>query len=293
MALAVPTATHDLENTHVLIAFLPDGYYQIDILNDADWMWMRMNPGAERLPVYEERDRDLAGVARGFAEGVRMVFDGERVEPDTVEYVPPLETGPSGGIDVAAPGLMRLTGLAPAGARAFQFAYELVDDPYPLTISPGRGQPVTRWLMAFELSETFVIGNLQPMTRLQVSLQYLGLGFTHIVPKGLDHILFVIGLFLLSTKVKPLLLQVSAFTVAHTITLGLTIYGVFSLSPAIVEPLIALSIAYVAVENLVTTELKPWRVALVFAFGLLHGMGFAGVLAGLGSATRASSWRRC
>lgn len=77
-------------------------------------------------------------------------------------------------------------------------------------------------------------------------------------------------------------MQVTAFTVAHTITLGLTIYGIFSLSSAIVEPLIALSIAYVAVENLVTSELKPWRVALVFAFGLLHGMGFAGVLANLG-----------
>ena len=87
---------------------------------------------------------------------------------------------------------------------------------------------------------------------------------------------------MLSTKLRPLLLQVTAFTPAHTITLGLTIYGVFSLAPSIVEPLIALSIAYVAVENLVTTELKPWRVALVFAFGLLHGMGFAGVLTDLG-----------
>ena len=59
-------------------------------------------------------------------------------------------------------------------------------------------------------------------------------------------------------------------------------YGVVSLPPLIVEPLIALSIAYVAVENLVTSELKPWRLALVFSFGLLHGMGFAGVLRDLG-----------
>ena len=135
--------------------------------------------------------------------------------------------------------------------------------------------------MTGEVSETFEIAALRPLTRLQVSVQYLELGFTHILPKGLDHILFIIGLFLLSTKLKPLLWQVTAFTIAHTITLGLAIYGVVSLSPAIVEPLIALSIAYVAVENLVTTELKPWRVGLVFAFGLLHGMGFAGVLADL------------
>ena len=108
------------------------------------------------------------------------------------------------------------------------------------------------------------------------------LGYTHILPKGLDHILFVLGLFLLSPRVKTMLLQVTAFTIAHSITLGLSIYGVISLPWRIVEPLIALLIAYVAIEDLVTRELKPWRLALVFVFGLLHGLGFAGVLRELG-----------
>ena len=117
---------------------------------------------------------------------------------------------------------------------------------------------------------------------MQVARSYLLLGFTHILPKGLDHILFVVGLFLLSTKWRSVLLQVSTFTLAHSITLGLTIYGVVSLPARVVEPMIALSIAYVAIENVVTTELKSWRVALVFSFGLLHGMGFAGVLKELG-----------
>jgi hypothetical protein len=119
-------------------------------------------------------------------------------------------------------------------------------------------------------------------SRIGVVLQYLVLGFEHILPKGLDHICFVLGLFLLSTRWRSLLVQVTAFTVAHTLTLAASIYGVVRLSPAIVEPLIALSIAYVAIENLVTSELKPWRPALVFAFGLLHGLGFAGVLTDLG-----------
>ncbi len=116
--------------------------------------------------------------------------------------------------------------------------------------------------------------------------QYLWLGYTHILPKGLDHILFVLGIFLLSPRWKTMLLQVTAFTVAHSITLGLSIYGIVSLPSAIVEPLIALSIAYVAIENLFTRELKPWRLALVFMFGLLHGLGFAGVLSELGLAAR-------
>ena len=59
-------------------------------------------------------------------------------------------------------------------------------------------------------------------------------------------------------------------------------YGIVSLPARVVEPMIALSIAYVAIENLVTSDLKPWRLALVFSFGLLHGMGFAGVLRELG-----------
>lgn len=111
---------------------------------------------------------------------------------------------------------------------------------------------------------------------------YLILGFEHILPLGLDHILFILGLFLLSRELKPLILQVSAFTVAHTLTLGLTIYGVITPDAHIVEPLIALSICYIAVENILTTQLKPWRTLVIFGFGLLHGMGFAGVLGELG-----------
>jgi hypothetical protein len=112
--------------------------------------------------------------------------------------------------------------------------------------------------------------------------QYVVLGFTHILPKGLDHIAFVLGLFLLGTALRPLLVQVTAFTLAHTITLALTIYGVVSLPSSVVEPLIAVSIVYVAVENILTPRLTPWRPVVVFAFGLLHGMGFAGVLGELG-----------
>ena len=108
--------------------------------------------------------------------------------------------------------------------------------------------------------------------------QFVELGFTHILPKGLDHILFVLGLFLLSPKLKPLLWQVTAFTLAHSITLALAVLGIFALPGRVVEPLIALSIAVVAIENLFHTEVSPWRWVGVFGFGLIHGLGFAGVL---------------
>jgi len=114
--------------------------------------------------------------------------------------------------------------------------------------------------------------------RLETAGQFLWLGFLHIVPRGADHILFVIGLFFLGLKWRPLLTQTTAFTVAHTTTLGLSAYGIFSLPAAVVEPLIAVSIAYVALENIVRPKLTPVRVAVVFAFGLLHGLGFASSL---------------
>ena len=102
------------------------------------------------------------------------------------------------------------------------------------------------------------------------------------MPKGLDHMLFVLGIYLLSGRARTVLCQVSAFTVAHSITLGLSMYGLVTLSPRIVEPMIAISIAYVAIENILLKELKSWRIALVFTFGLLHGMGFAGALKEIG-----------
>ena len=107
-------------------------------------------------------------------------------------------------------------------------------------------------------------------------------GFEHILPLGVDHILFVLGLFLLAAAWRPLLWQVSAFTLAHTMSLALSIAGVVSLPSRLVETLIAASIAYVAIENLATTKMQPWRPVLVFAFGLLHGLGFASVLRELG-----------
>jgi len=111
---------------------------------------------------------------------------------------------------------------------------------------------------------------------------YIPIGFDHIVPKGLDHILFVLGLFFLSTRLGPLLWQVSAFTVAHTITLALASLGYVSLPGSIVEPLIAASIVFVAVENILSKGVSRWRIFVVFGFGLLHGLGFASVLAEFG-----------
>ena len=110
---------------------------------------------------------------------------------------------------------------------------------------------------------------------------FLRQGFVHVLPLGLDHILFVLGLFLLSRELKPLLLQVTMFTLAHTITLGMATLGMVNVSGSIVEPIIALSIAIVALENIFFPGYKPSRLGMVFVLGLIHGLGFAGALGDL------------
>lgn len=111
---------------------------------------------------------------------------------------------------------------------------------------------------------------------------YLREGFHHVVPEGLDHILFVLGVFLLSRKWRPLLAQVTTFTLAHSVTLALATLGIVHVSPRIVEPIIAASIAAVALENIFHPRYTRWRLLVVFAFGLIHGLGFASALGDLG-----------
>ncbi len=103
-----------------------------------------------------------------------------------------------------------------------------------------------------------------------------------IVPLGFDHILFILCVFFLNNNIRQIILQASMFTLAHSITLGLSVYGVIKPTTAIVEPIIALSILLLALENIYSAKVKPWRMMMVYLFGLVHGMGFAGALAQLG-----------
>jgi hypothetical protein len=127
-----------------------------------------------------------------------------------------------------------------------------------------------------------IVQELDKLSVTDAAWVYLKLGYNHILPMGLDHILFVLSLFMLSPKLKPLLWQATAFTVAHSITLGLAMYHIISPPANIVEPLIALSILYVSLENIFSPRLKASRIGIVFLFGLVHGMGFAGALGKLG-----------
>jgi hypothetical protein len=145
------------------------------------------------------------------------------------------------------------------------------------------------WLImaaVFLLSSTsgahVIAYELDKMSGNQVFWKYMLTGFQHIIPLGFDHILFITCVFFLNTNLKNIILQASMFTLAHSVTLGLAMYGVINPPANIVEPLIALSIVFLAVENILSDQVKPWRLAMVFIFGMVHGMGFAGALSPLG-----------
>ncbi len=144
---------------------------------------------------------------------------------------------------------------------------------------------ITTFAILFIAMPTFAhvqVNELENLSKADAAWIYLILGFRHILPLGFDHILFVLGLFLLSPKLKPILTQSIAFTIAHSVTLGLAMYKVVTPPTRIIEVLIALSIIYVATENIISPKLKPSRIGIVFLFGLVHGLGFASALSEMG-----------
>lgn len=137
-------------------------------------------------------------------------------------------------------------------------------------------------LAASPLSAHVIAYELDRMAGTTVFWKYTLIGFEHIIPLGFDHILFITCVFFLNPNIKKVILQASMFTIAHSITLGMAMYGVISPSAAVIEPLIAFSIVVLAIENILVQRVRPWRLIMVFLFGLIHGMGFAGALSDLG-----------
>lgn len=263
-------AAHELGGTRVTASF-DGGRYTIEVVTDATALAEKLAslPGdaptdAARLKVL------LEGADVRFRQRVRVVFDGQQARPEIAYLVTPAAEALS-----APMAAVRLTGAIPEGAREFTWSYGWTFATYSLTAGGA-----TTWLEGGQSSAPIRLAGGGAGTG--TFAKYLVLGFTHIVPHGFDHVLFVLGIYLLSRRWNAVLWQVSAFTLAHSITLGLGMYGLIQAPARVVEPLIALSIAYVAIENIFFSELRPWRVALVFGFGLLHGMGFAGVLQELG-----------
>ena len=293
VAPVTPVATaHPLTFTDTTVVLRTDGTFEADLIVDLDALALGAPQNADDAELVaalmamtpSEFDEQLDRLSQLFQRRVRFRFDGTPA-PFTVTFP---DHGATAATESTIPTLLgltaRLTGVVPPEALELEFFASRAFSEVNLTIR-DEIRDLTRQALLERgaRSDPFTLAEpVPPPSPGSIRLTYLRLGFLHIVPRGLDHILFVLGLFLLGSQLRPLVWQVTAFTLAHALTLSLAVFDVVSLPSAVVEPLIAMSIVYVAVENLLTSRLMPWRPVVVFGFGLLHGLGFAGVLRELG-----------
>ncbi|MEM8766409.1 MAG: HupE/UreJ family protein [Pseudomonadota bacterium] len=245
----------------------------------------------------DERSRRLAPVLEALERGLTLRIDGANVGRTFVDAQ--FEAASLAAIEnPLTPQMAQLRWRLPPTAGSV-LSVELAPDfevPWPCLVrsdSDRRTLPVSRLLTADRLSSgALALTEQHPSEAGQDSIidllmVYGFLGFQHILPLGLDHVLFVLGLFFLGGGVRQLVALVSCFTVAHSLTLALATFRIVDLPAELVEPLIAASIVYVGLERLLVTDSgalvrQKLRYGVVFSFGLLHGLGFARVLGEVG-----------
>ena len=275
-------SAHPAADTEVVITLDGRGAFEVTLTTARDPLLLKLEALAGKAADVglseAAREGRILTLQSTLLERMEVLFDN-RPTPLTLTAIDRVAARPDRIV-------IRFGGRFPAAASSLQWSTGIIYGSYVFAVrrDGGNGSAPTEafeWINGPARSNAYKVGAVDTPPGGVPLRQLIVLGFTHILPHGLDHILFVLGLFLLATNLRTLLLQVSAFTLAHSVTLGLALFEVVSVPAAIVEPLIALSIAYVAFENIVTTRLQPWRLLLVFGFGLLHGLGFAEVLASL------------
>ncbi|MEO8614170.1 MAG: HupE/UreJ family protein [Luteolibacter sp.] len=140
------------------------------------------------------------------------------------------------------------------------------DDPKIMSTLPGGT------VLLLNVAQT---AQAPPPTRQPETGGWILSGLHHVLPTGFDHMLFILGLFLLAPKWKSLVEQSLLFTLAHSVTLALSVYGLANVPMNFVNIMVAVSIAWIGVENLLIRTISKQRYILVFTFGLIHGLGFA------------------
>ena len=241
------------------------------------------SPNAEQYDRYRQLDPDaltaLADDASDALADAIHIRSGQETVAMTLSGV---EVLPVDDPELPRDTKLQFVGGLPDGADHLVYR---VDDRFPNTavrLFLTKADPRVQFVKTGASSDPLSLDQRVERSVLGLIGEYIELGFTHIIPRGLDHIIFILGLTLISKRFIDLVIQVTAFTVAHSVTLAMGLYGVLNLPASIVEPLIAASIVYVAIENIWHHRVNTSRTVIVFAFGLLHGLGFAGVLTELG-----------
>ncbi len=291
---AVPCVAHEINPALVDLSFREDGRYDLTVKLNLEALMAEIGPEhsdtaesansakyeALRARPPEELRDEFERFRSRFLNGIRVRGQNGQMLQHEVSSVLSPEVGDT---DLARISTIVLESTARVNGDRIVWSWDGLFGANIIRVVGPEGQDsYSAYLTDGAPSDPIPVTGGPQQGMAAVIANYLKIGFTHILPLGLDHILFVVGLFLLSTALRPLILQVTSFTVAHTITLALGFLDIVQIPASIVEPLIAASIVYVCIENIMTDELHKWRTVVVFCFGLLHGLGFAGVLSDVG-----------
>ncbi len=291
--VASSSHAHEIRPSIVDINFDKEGEYQMSIQLNLEAIIAKV--GAEHQDTNDSKNakayerlrkmpfdkliQEFSEFESNFINKIQLSFNGK---PHAI-IIDSVDIPDIGDLDLARDSSINFMGTMPAGTKTLSWKWDKEFGNAILRVSTASNAELySSYLLDGKSSDEVPVEGLKAASKWQQFTNYLQIGFVHIVPKGLDHILFVVGLFLLSTQLRPLLIQITSFTLAHSVTLALGIYGVVNISPAIVEPLIAASIIYVCIENIYADKLSRWRPIIIFLFGLLHGLGFASVLQEIG-----------
>ncbi|TGD60838.1 HupE/UreJ family protein [Tabrizicola sp. WMC-M-20] len=236
---------------------------------------------ALRVAEPAELEAALRAAWPEIAARITLLAGGTRLDPQIAGVSVP----EVGDISLPRDSELRITAALPPDGTPVQIGWDASFGSVVVRQMGGGADAYTAILAGGNLSTALPRAGFATEGALPVFARFVVSGFEHIIPKGLDHILFVLGLFYFALRLGPLLWQVTAFTLAHTVTLALASLKIVNVPATIVEPMIAASIVYVAVENILggkTENVGRARVAVVFGFGLLHGLGFASVLSDVG-----------
>ncbi len=299
ITLYLPVSADVVKPALVEISVYTDERVEIEIRTSVEALLTEINgrfrnttesPNAEAYDRFREMSADDLTVAfRSFHDrllnGVQLAIDGKAV-PLQIASV---DIPPPGYTKVPRASVIYLEGHIPRDALALTWYYPLAFGDQAVRVRQVNEETnqwhwsAHQWIREDRPTDPFSLTEIfgQP-SQIKVMNTYVEAGFFHIVPRGWDHMLFIMGIFLMTLKLKPLIWQATMFTLAHSITLTAGVFEWIRLPVAIVEPLIALSIAYVAIENLFLKHMSRFRLPVVFAFGLLHGLGFASMLTDFG-----------
>jgi len=303
---------HTMMPTRMLVSF--DSPVRLDVRIDIDLTLMLGSPERYYEFVTEpvkEQQTDIQQILPKLMDALQLLVGQQRLQLELTGFTA-AQASKTDFLDSSQskPSTFHFAARLPASSAPLTLVVPIgadLDFPIAYTIQiPANHFSMTRWLEGgVHASDPFAwygkVPGARPATRLDSAITpqpptyagkfdpdtlswprqlalYLQLGFHHIVPEGADHILLVLGLFFLGITWRKLLSQTTVFTIAHATTLFLSTYGLFRLPSRYVEPAIAFSIVYIAIENVFKPRLGASRLAVVFGFGLIHGLGFASSL---------------